>query len=131
MDIPVELHYPSGESTKPVAVMTWFGTDTHLPSILLNSHMDVVPVFEQYWTHPPFAAEIDESGNIYARGAQDMKSVGMQYLGAIKMLKDQGIRLKRTVHIIYVPGNFVVFQFLFNYIFCCNITHSYKRNACC
>lgn len=106
MDLPIELHYPSGDSTKPVAVMTWYGTDINLPSILLNSHMDVVPVFEQYWTHPPFAADIDDSGNIYARGAQDMKSVGMQYLGAIKVLKDQAVRLKRTVHIIYMPGNF-------------------------
>lgn len=67
--------------------------------------MDVVPVFDKLWTYPPFAAEIDENGNIYARGAQDMKSVGMQYLGAIKTLKDQGIRLKRTVHVVYVPGN--------------------------
>lgn len=85
--------------------MTWLGIDNSLPSILLNSHMDVVPVFEQHWTHPPFAAEIDENGNIYGRGTQDMKSVGMQYLEAIKVLKDQGIRLKRTVHVVYVPGN--------------------------
>lgn len=86
--------------------MTWLGTNTTLPAILLNSHMDVVTALEQYWSHPPFAAEIDENGIIYGRGAQDMKSVGMQYLGAIKVLKDQGIRLKRTVHIIYVSGKF-------------------------
>lgn len=105
LDLPIELHYPSDER-KPVAIITWLGTDISLPSILLNSHMDVVPVFEQHWTHPPFEAEIDENGNIYGRGTQDMKSVGMQYLGAIKSLKDQGIRLKRTVHVVYVPGNF-------------------------
>lgn len=66
--------------------------------------MDVVPVFEEFWTHPPFAAEMDENGDIYARGAQDDKSIGMQYLGAIRALKRQGIHeLKRTVHIVYVP----------------------------
>lgn len=66
--------------------------------------MDVVPVYEEYWTHPPFAAEMDKFGNIYARGAQDTKAVGMQYLAAIRALKRQGIyKLKRTIHIVYVP----------------------------
>lgn len=66
--------------------------------------MDVVPVFPKHWSHPPFAAEIDEDGKIYARGAQDMKCVGIQYLAAIRALKRDGIQqLKRTVHIIYVP----------------------------
>lgn len=70
---------------------------------MLNSHMDVVPVFEEYWTHPPFAAEMDENGDIYARGAQDMKCDGMQYLAAIRALKRQGInRLKRNVYISFV-----------------------------
>lgn len=66
--------------------------------------MDVVPVFEEHWTHPPFGADIDDSGRIFARGAQDMKCVGMQYLSAIKALKNDGIRMKRTIHVTYVPG---------------------------
>lgn len=65
--------------------------------------MDVVPVVEKSWKYPPFGAEIAD-GKIYARGTQDMKSVGMQYLSAIKALKDSGIRLKRTVHVSFVPG---------------------------
>lgn len=84
--------------------MTWNGSQPELPSIMLNSHMDVVPVFEEYWTHPPFAAEMDANGNIYARGAQDMKSVGMWYLAAVRALKRSGVdQLKRTIHIVYVP----------------------------
>lgn len=71
---------------------------------MLNSHMDVVPVFENFWTHPPFAADIDESGRIFARGAQDMKSIGTQYLGAIRALKRDGIaQFKRTIHVTFVP----------------------------
>lgn len=65
--------------------------------------MDVVPVFPEMWTHPPFAAEIDSAGNIYARGAQDMKSIGMQYLGAIRSLKNAGVVLKRTIHVLFGP----------------------------
>lgn len=84
--------------------MTWLGVDPTLKSILLNSHMDVVPVYRKYWTHEPYEAEIDDEGRILARGSQDMKSVGMQYLRAVKVLKDQGIQLKRTVHLMYVPG---------------------------
>lgn len=84
--------------------MTWRGQQPELPSILLNSHMDVVPVAEKYWTYPPFSAHIDENGNIYARGTQDCKSIGMQYLAAIRAMKRKGIKqLKRTIHLTYVP----------------------------
>lgn len=31
---------------KPIVIITWIGSEPDLPSILLNSHMDVVPVFE-------------------------------------------------------------------------------------
>lgn len=31
---------------KPIVIITWPGKDQALGSILLNSHMDVVPVFE-------------------------------------------------------------------------------------
>jgi len=30
---------------KPIVVLTWEGSEPNLPSVLLNSHMDVVPVF--------------------------------------------------------------------------------------
>lgn len=66
--------------------------------------MDVVPVFEEFWSHPPFAADIDENGRIFARGAQDMKSIGTQYLAAIRALRKDGVKqFKRTIHIIFVP----------------------------
>lgn len=83
--------------------MTLVGTKPELKSIILNSHMDVVPVFEEFWTHKPFAADIDDEGRIYARGSQDMKCVGMQYLGALRALKKDNIRFKRTIHIVFVP----------------------------
>ena len=103
LNLPVSIHFPVNKKN-PVVVITWKGSQPELPSIMLNSHMDVVPVFEEYWTHPPFAAEIDENGDIFARGAQDCKCVGTQYLAAIRALKRQGIKqLKRTVHVTFVP----------------------------
>lgn len=88
-----------------MVVLKWEGSDPQKPSIILNSHMDVVPVFAEQWTRPPFGAEIDGEGKIYARGTQDMKSVAMQYLSAIRRLKESGTQqLKRTIYVTFVPG---------------------------
>ncbi|XP_062536216.1 aminoacylase-1-like [Armigeres subalbatus] len=88
---------------KPVVIMTWTGTDPAAKSILLNSHMDVVPVYPDKWTYPPFSAHMDEQGRIYGRGSQDMKCVGIQFLGVIRALKIENCRLKRTLHVVFVP----------------------------
>ncbi|KAL4710514.1 hypothetical protein ACJJTC_008916 [Scirpophaga incertulas] len=88
---------------KPVVIITCKGLQPELPSILLNSHMDVVPVYEEHWTHPPFEAVISKDGWIYARGAQDMKSIGMMHLEAVRSLRKSGSPLRRTVHISFVP----------------------------
>ena len=67
---------------KPILVISWPGLEPELPSVMLNSHMDVVPVFPEHWTHPPFSAHMDEERNIYGRGTQDMKCVGVMHLEA-------------------------------------------------
>lgn len=46
---------------------------------------------------------MDEQGDIYARGAQDTKALGIQYLEAIRRLKLNGQRISRTVHVSFVP----------------------------
>ncbi|KAI6214297.1 N-acyl-L-amino-acid amidohydrolase [Aphelenchoides besseyi] len=69
---------------KPFVGMTLKGTDPSLPSLLLYSHTDVVPTFPEFWTHDPYSAHREENGNIYARGAQDMKCVGIQYMEALR-----------------------------------------------
>lgn len=117
LDLPVKVHYPVNDKN-PVVILTWAGSEPNLPSIVLNSHMDVVPVFEEHWTHPPFAADIDENGRIIARGSQDMKCVGVQYLAAIRALKRDGVQqLKRTIHVMFVPdeevgGNYGMKEFV-------------------
>lgn len=96
------------DAKAPIVVMSWIGAQPTLPAIMLNSHMDVVPAYPEQWSHPPFAANIDENGRIYARGSQDMKGIGMQYLAAIRELKKAGQTFKRTIHVIFVPGKFWV-----------------------
>lgn len=71
---------------KPILIASWPGSDPSLPSILLNSHYDVVPADADKWSHPPFEAYMDDkTGDIFARGAQDMKCVTMQVLFTIMM----------------------------------------------
>ncbi|XP_020659516.3 aminoacylase-1 [Pogona vitticeps] len=86
-----------------ITILTWRGTNPQLCSILLNSHTDVVPVFEEYWRYDPFSAFKDSEGNIYARGAQDMKCVSIQYIEAIRRLKAEGRHFPRTIHMSFVP----------------------------
>ncbi|KAL6858988.1 hypothetical protein ACP4OV_017990 [Aristida adscensionis] len=89
---------------KPLLLLRWPGRRPSLPSILLNSHMDVVTSEPDKWEHPPFSAALDEqSGRIYARGTQDMKSVGMQYLEAIRRLHAAGFVPDRNIYITFVP----------------------------
>uniref|UniRef100_A0A672KUQ8 N-acyl-aliphatic-L-amino acid amidohydrolase n=1 Tax=Sinocyclocheilus grahami TaxID=75366 RepID=A0A672KUQ8_SINGR len=86
-----------------VAIITWVGSRPELKSVVLNSHTDVVPVYEEHWKHDPFAAVKDEHGNIYGRGSQDMKCVTIQYIEAIRRLKAAGKRFSRTIHLTFVP----------------------------
>ncbi|KAH8267278.1 hypothetical protein KR018_000679 [Drosophila ironensis] len=102
LDLIFRVYRPANQDN-PVVVLTWEGRHPEIPSILLNSHMDVVPVFPENWTHPPFGAEVDDEGRIFARGTQDMKCVGMQYLAAIRALKREGAQFKRTIHVSFVP----------------------------
>ncbi|KAJ9058835.1 adenylate cyclase, variant 3 [Entomophthora muscae] len=92
---------------KPISILTWKGTDPSLPSIMLNSHTDVVPVFEESWLHDPFSADrvVNSEGEtvIIARGSQDMKIVGILYLEAIRELKKSYPQPLRTVHMSFVP----------------------------
>jgi len=101
--LDLDYHVTEMVAGKPIFIMTWPGLEPELPSVLLNSHTDVVPVYEEHWKHDPFAAVKEENGDIYARGTQDMKSVGIQHIEAIYRLKvEQGKRFKRTIHLCFI-----------------------------
>lgn len=44
----------------------------HRPTLIVNGHLDVVPVHRPGWTHDPFAGELVD-GRLYGRGTADMK----------------------------------------------------------
>uniref|UniRef100_A0A2P2NZI3 Uncharacterized protein MANES_02G161800 n=1 Tax=Rhizophora mucronata TaxID=61149 RepID=A0A2P2NZI3_RHIMU len=88
---------------KTILLLTWPGSNPSLPSILFNSHLDSVPVEPSKWSHLPFSAVRTPDGRIFARGAQDDKCIGIQYLEAIRNLKGRDFLPTRTVHVSYVP----------------------------
>ncbi|KAI9598111.1 aminoacylase-1A-like protein [Syncephalis fuscata] len=106
-DIGFDYRRVEPVANKPVVILTWQGTEPSLPSIILNSHTDVVPVFPDQWTQDPFGAArvLQEDGDykIYARGAQDMKIVGISYAEGLRRLKQTGWQPRRTLHLTFVP----------------------------
>ncbi|KAL4036290.1 hypothetical protein IC575_005018 [Cucumis melo] len=88
---------------KPLLLVTWYGSNPSLPSVLLNSHMDSVPAEPSKWLHPPFSAVRTSDGKIFARGSQDDKCIAIQYIEAIRNLRNRDFVPVRTVHISYVP----------------------------
>ncbi|OLY85023.1 Aminoacylase-1 [Smittium mucronatum] len=89
---------------KQIVIMKLGGSDPTLKSILLNCHTDVVP---DSWKYPPFSAEREETENgdykIYARGSQDMKVTCSTYLEALRLIKAQNLKLKRSVYAVFAP----------------------------
>lgn len=72
--------------------------------LVFNGHLDVVPEGDHAnWSHDPWGAEL-EDGNIYGRGACDMKGGLIAALYAIKAIKDAGVPLGGTLLIQSVIG---------------------------
>ncbi|RLN47651.1 hypothetical protein BBJ28_00022222 [Nothophytophthora sp. Chile5] len=94
---------PNGSYQEVRGFATWQGEDPTLPGIILNSHYDVVPAIREDWQYDPFEAQVLDDGRIYGRGAQDMKSVCIQYVEAVHQLKVSGFTPKRNIYLLFVP----------------------------
>jgi acetylornithine deacetylase/succinyl-diaminopimelate desuccinylase-like protein len=60
------------------------------PSLLLQGHVDVVPVEGQSWQHPPFEGK-NVDGWVWGRGALDMKGGVAMMLAAFLRAKAEGL----------------------------------------
>ncbi len=71
-------------------------------ALLLLSHSDVVPAGDpSQWTHPPFAAAV-EDGHLYGRGAADMKGTVAAQAMALILLRRLQVPLARGVGMVCV-----------------------------
>jgi succinyl-diaminopimelate desuccinylase len=95
-DAPTELA-PLGEGLPRPNLIGKLAGDG--PLVHLNGHYDVVPVGND-WTMDPFGGEL-ENGNLYGRGAADMKSGLAAQIIAVEALRRAGRR--PNVHQSAVP----------------------------
>ncbi|WP_227374930.1 M20/M25/M40 family metallo-hydrolase [Haladaptatus halobius] len=81
-DDPADIEHTEASADGPslaerpnVAGVLEFGRPEAGPTLVLNGHVDVVPVARDSWDTDPFEPAWDETGeNLVARGAADMKS---------------------------------------------------------
>jgi acetylornithine deacetylase/succinyl-diaminopimelate desuccinylase-like protein len=66
------------------------------PPCQLDGHLDVVGVEEEFWTHPPFAADVAD-GYIWGRGTLDMKQMVTMSLVTLILMKRLGANFKRDL----------------------------------
>lgn len=65
--------------------------------LILTGHLDVVPVDETQWTHPPFDGVVGDDGCLYGRGAVDMKNHVAMCLAVIRRLARDQVPLRRDI----------------------------------
>ena len=74
------------------------------PALVLNGHVDVVPVGDRWsWAHDPFAATV-EDGRLHGRGACDMKAGVAVNLAVARALHRSGVRTQRRLALHSVVG---------------------------
>lgn len=79
------------------ALLRWPGATSASPLVLM-AHFDVVPAVGA-WTHPPFAAEIDDDGVLWGRGTIDDKGELVAILEAVDELVDAGFAPARDIYL--------------------------------
>jgi acetylornithine deacetylase/succinyl-diaminopimelate desuccinylase family protein len=65
------------------------GPNPDRPTLIVNGHLDVVPVNAEAWTHDPFDPQVVE-GRLYGRGSADMKGGIAAAICALDVLQRAG-----------------------------------------
>lgn len=114
IDIPAEVE-PIDNNRANVTGILKGAVST--PVLVLNGHLDTVPVKED-WSHDPFSGEVD-SNRIYGRGAADMKGAIAAMIGAAKRIKESKDTIKGSLLLSFVADeerkNSGTMQFLEKY----------------
>ena len=87
-----------------LGVVGWTGERRGGRDLLLNGHIDVVPVGDETaWTTPPFDPAVRD-GRVYGRGAVDMKGGLACALAAAAAVRAAGLRLRGRLSVASVVG---------------------------
>lgn len=99
----MEVEDPYGSGRRGVQPIGWLRGSEREPSMMLNGHMDHVPVVGE-WDRDPFSGDYDGTF-VYGRGAQDDKGGIVAAIGAVAAIMRAGIRLRGDVIICPVMGH--------------------------
>ncbi|MFG2872556.1 M20/M25/M40 family metallo-hydrolase [Streptomyces sp. NPDC048338] len=91
VDAGVSEYKVVGPSRERANLVVRFPGRGEAPPLLLHAHADVVPVTGQRWTHPPFEGRLVD-GEVWGRGAIDMKGGLAMMLAALFRLRERGER---------------------------------------
>jgi acetylornithine deacetylase/succinyl-diaminopimelate desuccinylase-like protein len=94
--VPSDMYSIVESAPNRVNLVARLRGDGSLRPLLLSGHVDVVPVEGERWTHDPFGGEVI-NGEVWGRGALDMKGFLAMYLQAFLMLFREKPPLKRDI----------------------------------
>ncbi|MCE7004124.1 M20/M25/M40 family metallo-hydrolase [Kibdelosporangium philippinense] len=77
------------------------GTDSTLPALLVQGHLDVVPADPAQWSRDPFSGEITD-GYVWGRGATDMKDFIAMVLTVLSTWAHEDRRPRRDIVLAFV-----------------------------
>ena len=83
-------------------LLRWPGRKETAPSVMM-AHYDVVPVDEEKWEKPPFAAVI-EDGVLWGRGSLDTKATFNGILSAANYLIGKGFKPENDIYFAFSGG---------------------------
>ncbi|MCV7065578.1 M20/M25/M40 family metallo-hydrolase [Mycolicibacterium farcinogenes] len=97
----------TGEVVEPAVgrrnllVSTGDGRHSGKPVLLVNGHLDTVPVRADAWRHGPFSGELRD-GRLYGRGSADMKGGVAAAVAALQVCRNIGLELpcEVTFHLV-------------------------------
>jgi acetylornithine deacetylase/succinyl-diaminopimelate desuccinylase-like protein len=92
--VPAEI-IPTPQPDNVHVIARIEGTTSAAPLLLLG-HSDVVPVERENWTADPFAGEVRD-GEIYGRGALDMKGANAASIAAVLRHLAEGATFERDI----------------------------------
>jgi acetylornithine deacetylase len=110
IDLPAivaDPEFPGLEAARDEAwgvVGSWRGGDPDAATVVLNGHIDVVPPGDlTAWSTSPWSGQV-RHGEVYGRGACDMKGGLACQLLAVEVLRAAGVRLRGSLLVQSVAG---------------------------
>jgi acetylornithine deacetylase/succinyl-diaminopimelate desuccinylase-like protein len=99
-DLGIESTYYESAPRRGNVIARVEGTDHSQGALVVHGHLDVVPADASEWTHDPLCGDIID-GEIWGRGAVDMKDMDAMILASLKDMIRRGVKPHRDLIICF------------------------------